>query len=223
MSRAAGYADFFPAAPSVLAKKAQAERAAKEKEKARRAHEEYDRDSSGAQSAGSTASAASVPTQSHLQLTPATSNSSPPDVSPTKSEKLSQADPPAPPSMLTPKATPPAVAKPDVRERNCRILYDPVLDRGDPPADKDTGAKKPRQPLYRYEGQGVRTCILSSILLISHYPFPIPHSPFSIPRSSFPIPHTPLSIPHSPYLFFFFPSYSTRQHPPRALLLLTAV
>ncbi|KAF8252699.1 histone H3-K4 methyltransferase Set1 [Wilcoxina mikolae CBS 423.85] len=159
MSRA-GYADFFPAAPSVLAKKAQAERVAKEKkEKAKaRAHEEYDRDISGARSAGSTTSAASIPAHSNSQLTPATSSSSPPESSPratTKAERLPPVETykePSRPTIPTPKATPPAAVKPEPLERNCRIKYDPAL-------DKDSVSRKGKQPIYRYEGEGVSTPI----------------------------------------------------------------
>jgi len=159
MSRA-GYADFFPSAPSVLAKKAQAERAAKEREKAkRRAHDEYDRDISGARSAGSTTSAASIPAHSNSQLTPATSSLSPPESSPRAASKAERLPPvetykePPRPTIPTPKATPPAAVKPEPLEQNCRIKYDPVL-------DKDPASRKGKQPIYRYEGEGVRTYIL---------------------------------------------------------------
>jgi histone-lysine N-methyltransferase SETD1 len=153
MSRA-GYAEFFPNAPSVvLAKKAEAERVAREK--ARKAHEGYERDASGARSAASTTSSAASALTANSQLTPATSSSSPPDVSP-RSVAKEKAPPPETsndqvrPAIPTPKATPPAVAKP--AERNCRIKYDPFL-------DKDASAKKSKQPIYRYDGEGVRICI----------------------------------------------------------------
>lgn len=221
MSRA-GYADFFPAAPSVLAKKAQAaEKAAKEK--ARRVHsdddrhhhprhhqhqhqnhahhhQQYDRDgiASGALSAASTASSESsaatstlltaTPATSLAQLTPATASLSPPDASsPPASfsrapsalvahpslpaipatpavEKAKHASALAPPSLAskeppprntsipTPKASPPAVVKPEFLERNCRIAYDPVL-------EKTLIPKKGKHPIYRHDGEGVRTCI----------------------------------------------------------------
>ncbi|KAA8906398.1 hypothetical protein FN846DRAFT_717561 [Sphaerosporella brunnea] len=153
MSRA-GYAEFFPNAPSVvLAKKAEAERAAREK--ARKAHDDYDRDASGALSAASTSSSATSVLTANSQLTPATSSSSPPDVSPrsTAKDKAAAAEivhDSARPAIPTPKTTPPAVVKP--AERNCRIKYDPFL-------DKDTSAKKTKQLIYRYDGEGVSTPI----------------------------------------------------------------
>jgi histone-lysine N-methyltransferase SETD1 len=130
MSRA-GYADFFPAAPSVLAKKAEAERAAKEKARQVHVHDDYDRDATGVLSIGSTASTSSVPpSHPNPTLTPSTSHSSPPtQVSPAsvtaKLESQTSATttitngdykdplPSAPPSsssLLTPKATPPATS-----------------------------------------------------------------------------------------------------------------
>jgi histone-lysine N-methyltransferase SETD1 len=149
MSRA-GYADFFPAAPSVLAKKAQAERAAKEK--AQKMHDEYE---SGALSAGSTASSsASIPSHVNLQLTPMTSSSSPPEASPGAATAKIDEQPVetykelARPTIPTPKATPPASAKPEVLERDCRIEYDPFL-------DKDLVRRKGKLPSYRYDGEGV--------------------------------------------------------------------
>jgi len=175
MSRA-GYADFFPAAPSVLAKKAQAAKAAKEKVRIQQ-HDDYDRDRdiSGALSAGSTASSTtSIPTTAHSnsQLTPATSSSSPPDVSPQPAttspnaevltaEKEKKALPSLveqlQPAIPTPKATPPAPQR-----RNCRVEYDPFLDEG-------PSAKRGGKVTYRYDGEGV--CA---------YIFP-PRSPSALP------------------------------------------
>lgn len=177
MSRA-GYADFFPTAPSVLAKKAQAAKAAKEKRRIQQ-HDEYcrDRDISGALSAGSTASSTtSVPTttQSNSQLTPATSSSSPPDGSPrpattspnaevSTTEKGKKALPPPieqpRPAIPTPKATPPAPQR-----RNCRAGYDPFL-------DKNPAAKKSGKVTYRYDGEGVRLCI--SLFIFSPAPLAV--------------------------------------------------
>lgn len=178
MSRA-GYADFFPTAPSVLAsKKAQADRDAREKarqlqqrEVSRRQaqtalHDDYVRDTSGVRSAGSASSTStatgSVPTYLLAQnLTPSTSNSSPPaQLSPANGAKtdvqvrsaaLAGSHRDAPPAIPTPKATPPAApAPPSNRPKNYLITYDPFL-------EKD--AKKHSQPTYRFNGDGVSRCI----------------------------------------------------------------
>lgn len=140
MSRA-GYADFFPAAPSVLAEKAKAERiarwkanrAALEKQKVEQElqnspppttpqstvqHDEDRTDvvvEAGSATSTSTASSINGAGAAHATtLTPATSVCSPPAIthSPKKPPDLELSQAPAPAALLTPKATPPAAPAP---------------------------------------------------------------------------------------------------------------
>lgn len=140
MSRA-GYADFFPAAPSVLAEKAKAERiarwkanrAALEKQKVEQElqnspppttpqstvqHDEDRADvgvEAGSATSTSTASSINGAGAAHATtLTPATSVCSPPATthSPRKPPDLELSQAPAPAALLTPKATPPAAPAP---------------------------------------------------------------------------------------------------------------
>ncbi|KAI5795228.1 hypothetical protein EDC01DRAFT_77270 [Geopyxis carbonaria] len=166
MSRA-GYADFFPAAPSVLAKKKAAEEKAR-----RRQHDEYERDSSGSLSATSISTTTTI-SNGNSNLTPSTSNSSPPaHASPSTKvditvSAVTQRDHPS--ALLTPKATPPAAAvplpamasqvKPDPTKHNMRIKYDPMLEKGE----------KGRHPLYRLDGEGVTEPIVDPRLSIRDY------------------------------------------------------
>ncbi|TGZ78350.1 histone H3-K4 methyltransferase Set1 [Ascodesmis nigricans] len=163
MSRA-GYADFFPTAPSVLARKAKDERLARWKstQQAKQLQQTIDEDhqSIHAKDAPSSETATSTSTvasnASYTTLTPATSNSSPPaHASPDKqSEPEHNAKPEVPaPVLLTPKATPPAVSTPPARKRrNCRITFDPVL-------EKDKIPELGKYPIYRWDGEGITTPI----------------------------------------------------------------
>lgn len=163
MSRA-GYADFFPTAPSVLAKKAQSEKLARWKstqqaKQLQRSHDEDlpPTDASVAPSSESTTSTSTVTsTAAYTTLTPATSNSSPPTHTsprkPPEPEHHVKAEAPVP-ALLTPKATPPAVPAPAVRERqHCRIIFDPIL-------EKDKIPELGKYPIYRWDGEGVSSCI----------------------------------------------------------------
>lgn len=158
MSRAAGYADFFPAAPSVLAEK---ERAARQHRT--RDHGVYDK-LRGVSSALHAPTTQSTNTGASA-LTPNTSTSSPPPLpSPSstnrhdslvrstgdnKKEKSHSA-------IMTPKATPPAKpeSNPDPPPTNLKCIYDPEL------APKGT-PKRSKRPLYRTNGEGVGLVFLS--------------------------------------------------------------
>lgn len=150
MSRAAGFADFFPAAPSVIAER---ERVAREQA---RAQDVYFHDTANGVSNTNidTSHTHSVPSNrvSNI-LTPTTTTSSPPvSLSPTsrydgtvRNGVHTNGDvPPAP--IMTPNATPPAFSDPS--KQNMKCTYDPELEpRGMP--------KKHKKPQYRINGEGV--------------------------------------------------------------------
>ncbi|RPA94001.1 histone H3-K4 methyltransferase Set1 [Choiromyces venosus 120613-1] len=198
MSRA-GYADFFPAAPSVLAekekKKAQAE---KQDRRARNVPDDYDRESNAisVSDLGGIASSSCAPISvgaplpsGHLvttsTLTPTTTSSSPPppllspsagtatkgDNPPPKlaAQPTSTREPyplppipiPPPPAPLTPKGTPPAI-KSDPSRRNWKVKYDPFLEKKGVP-------KKSKEPILRWDGEGITTPVTDPRLEIERY------------------------------------------------------
>ena len=149
MSRAAGYADFFPAAPSVIAEK---ERAARE----RAAQDAYMKDpprgTLGTSNGNIDVSYKASSNRVGSILTPNTTTSSPPAVlSPTNRydaplrNDAPVGDPP-PPSIMTPKATPPASSDPT--KKNLKCTYDPEL-------EPKGALKKSKKPIYRVNGEGV--------------------------------------------------------------------
>ncbi|PWW72012.1 histone H3-K4 methyltransferase Set1 [Tuber magnatum] len=198
MSRA-GYADFFPAAPSVLAekekKRAQAE---KQDRRARNLPDDYDRESNAislsdlgripSSSCAPISVGASLPS-GHLvttsTLTPTTSSSSPPppllspsagtatksDHPPSKlaAQSTSTREPyplppppiPPPPAPLTPKGTPPAI-KSDPSRRNWKVRYDPFL-------EKKGVSKKSKEPILRWDGEGITTPVTDPRLEVEGY------------------------------------------------------
>ena len=161
MSRAAGFADFFPAAPSVLAEKERA----RERALAKDAHTK-DATTRGAAGTAGTSNASiydSYKTDTSSKrvssiLTPNNSTSPPstqlspssisrPDVS-ARPDAHSHVDVP-PPLITTPKATPPAHTNPNRKDMKC--TYDPELQpKGFPRAF--------RKPIYRING-GDEVCI----------------------------------------------------------------
>lgn len=162
MSRAAGFADFFPAAPSVIAER---ERVAREQARAQDTYlQDITNGTTGISKAGidisHTGSAASK--RVGAILTPNTTTSSPPiALSPTnrydgsaRHEIHPTVD--APPAlMMTPNATPPAFSDPS--KQNMKCTYDPELEpRGIP--------KKHKKPQYRINGEGVSLAYMQCIL-----------------------------------------------------------
>ncbi|KAI5804187.1 hypothetical protein DFH27DRAFT_610221 [Peziza echinospora] len=155
MSRAAGYADFFPAAPSVLAEK---ERAAAREQA--RPHDPYAKDvPRGASNTSnpnhdSPYKSSSVSGRVASILTPSTSTSSPPAVfSPTTNPSYEGTsrngvnnDATSQQEIMTPKATPPACADPT--KKNMKCIFDPEL-------QKSGGLRKGQKPIYRINGEGV--------------------------------------------------------------------
>ncbi|CAZ85029.1 unnamed protein product [Tuber melanosporum] len=198
MSRA-GYADFFPAAPSVLAekekKRAQAER---QDRRARNVPDDYDRESNAisvsdpghihSSSCAPISVGVSLPS-GHLvttsTLTPTTTSSSPPppllspsagttakgDYPPNKLAAQSTSarepyplpPPPIPPPLapLTPKGTPPAI-KSDPSRRNWKVKYDPFL-------EKKSTTRKSREPILRWDGEGITTPVTDPRLEVGRY------------------------------------------------------
>lgn len=181
MSRA-GYADFFPAAPSVLAeKKAQAER-----ERTRqRSHREYERDPpNGAISSnslvnnGSTSSSTVTSTQtltksslpSHLaqsnNRSPALSTISPP-VLPSPPIGTRHSLPPRPQVSLVqsyvpkepPPLPPPPPALPTPKATPPAVKQDPAKRnwklKYDPALEKKGDPKKSKDTIVRFDGEGV--------------------------------------------------------------------
>ncbi|KAF8451508.1 hypothetical protein BGX38DRAFT_1091722 [Terfezia claveryi] len=152
MSRAAGFADFFPAAPSVIAEK---ERVAKEQARAQDAylHDASNRVSNVDVNASHTGSGPL--NRVGTILTPNTTTSSPPvALSPAnrydgsgRSDVHSNGDGPAVP-IMTPNATPPAFSDPS--KQNMKCTYDPELEAKGMP-------KKHKKPQYRINGEGVTT------------------------------------------------------------------
>ena len=156
MSRAAGYADFFPAAPSVLAEKERA--AARERA---RPHDQYAKDVPRGASTTSNSNhdssykSSSVSGRVPSILTPSTSTSSPPAVfSPTANQSYEGTsrnslnnDATSQQEMMTPKATPPACADPT--KKNMKCIFDPELQ------PKSGGVRKNQRPVYRINGEGV--------------------------------------------------------------------
>lgn len=152
MSRAAGYADFFPAAPSVIAEK---ERVARERARAQDAY--LKATPNGAtnvitSSVDSSSKGSAQPNRVGANLTPNTTTSSPPvTLSPmsrydgfARNDSLSNGDAAA--SIMTPKATPPASSGPT--KKNMKCTYDPDL-------EPKGGLKKSKKPIYRLNGEGV--------------------------------------------------------------------
>src|SRR5690606_38529809 len=130
MSRAAGYADFFPAAPSVIAAK---ERIARERAQA---EDPYSKEEPrGAPTSNDTNGANDTSTKGVNRntsiLTPNTTTSSPPAaLSPHSSNRYDQPPNGSHPveeggnTFITPKATPPAHLE---SVRNLKCIYDPEL------------------------------------------------------------------------------------------------
>ncbi|KAF8428145.1 hypothetical protein EV426DRAFT_328756 [Tirmania nivea] len=150
MSRAAGFADFFPAAPSVIAEK---ERVAREQARAQDAylHDTSSRVSNADVKTSHTGSGPS--NRVGAILTPNTTTSSPPvALSPAnrydgsgRNDVHSIGDgPPVP--IMTPNATPPAFSDPS--KQNMKCTYDPELEAKGMP-------KKHKKPQYRTNGEGV--------------------------------------------------------------------
>ncbi|KAF8472784.1 hypothetical protein BDZ91DRAFT_449929 [Kalaharituber pfeilii] len=150
MSRAAGYADFFPAAPSVIAEK---ERIARERARAQEAVYV----ARGAATTTSTSIDTSYKNSASSNrvgsiLTPTTTTSSPPAVlSPAnrydasaRVDTHSHGD--LPPQVMTPKATPPASS--DLTKNNMKCIYDPELEAKGVP-------RRSKKPIYRINGEGV--------------------------------------------------------------------
>ncbi|CUS13248.1 unnamed protein product [Tuber aestivum] len=198
MSRA-GYADFFPAAPSVLAekekKRAQAE---KQDRRGRNLPDDYDRESNSislsdlgripSSSCAPISVGASLP-PGHLvttsTLTPTTTSSSPPPplLSPSAGTAAKGDHPPSklaaqtkrtrepyplppppippPPAPLTPKGTPPAIRS-DPSRRNWKVKYDPFLEKKGIP-------KQSKDPILRWDGEGIATPVADPRLEVEGY------------------------------------------------------
>ena len=150
MSRAAGFADFFPAAPSVIAEK---ERVAREQARAQDAYL-HDASNKVSNSDVNTSHAGSgPPNRVGAILTPNTTTSSPPvalspanryDGSGRSDVHFNGDGPPVP--IMTPNATPPAFSDPS--KQNMKCTYDPELEAKGMP-------KKHKKPQYRINGEGV--------------------------------------------------------------------